>query len=144
MLQCYVYNKSKVESILHQHQSLGAHSDIFLFRECPEGETYMCERLIWTHEGAKPVGNAVPLQCEACGSIRPWSVKGKPNRNNGLEKNLVTHRCKWPKCSSRNGSGITYTLPVSVSWIKEPVAKGDDRGGWVLEKIFEAIKDISL
>jgi hypothetical protein len=139
MLQYYLYNRSKVEAVLTRHQSLGAHSDIFLFRERPEGETHLCERLVWAHEGIKPVGMPAPLQCEACGSIRPWQVKGKPNGNKGPEKNFVIHQCKWPGCSSRTGPGIQYNLPVSVKWVREPVAKNDSRGGWVLEKIFEAV-----
>ncbi|KIM36001.1 hypothetical protein M413DRAFT_32043 [Hebeloma cylindrosporum] len=141
MLKCYVYNKSKVEAILHQHQSLGAHSDIFLYHERPTNEIYLCERLIWTHEGVKPVGYPVPLQCEACGSIRPWVVKAKPKEKIQSGKNFVVHMCRWPQCSSRESSGISYVLPKEIQWVKEPVSKGDDRGGWVLEKNFDVVED---
>ena len=68
-------------------------------------------------------------------------MKAKLNRNSELEKDSITHNSKWPQCSLRKGPGITYKLPTSVSWIKEPVAKGDDRGRWVL---FEVIKDSSI
>ena len=113
----------QIESRTHPYStpSLGAHSDVFLFRERPEGETYLCERLIGVHDGIKPVGMPAPLQCETCGSIRPWQVKGKPNGNKGPEKNFVIHLCKWRGCSSRTGPGIQYNLPASVIWVKEPV-----------------------
>jgi hypothetical protein len=139
MLQYYVYNRSKVEPILTQHQSLGAHSDIFLFRERPEGETYLCERLIWAHEGIKPVGVPAPLQCDLCGSIQPWQSKGRPNGDKGPEKSFIIHQCKWRSCSSRTGPGIQYNFPASAKWVRQPVAKNDSRGGWVLEKVFEAV-----
>ena len=71
-------------------------------------------------------------------------MKAKPNCNSELEKDSVTHNSKWPQCSSRKSLGITYKLFALVSWIKEPAAKGDDRGGWVLEKIFKVIKDSSI
>ena len=138
MLQYYVYNRSKVEAILTQHQSLGAHSNIILFRDRAEGETHLCERLVWAHPGIKPVGIPAPLQCEACGSIRPWRVKGQPNGNKS-ERNFVIHQCKWAGCRSRTGPGIQYNLPESMKWVKEPVAKNDSRGGWVLEKVFEVV-----
>ena len=140
VLNFYVHGKTRLESILRRHQGLGAHSDVFLFRPLWSG-SYLCERFIWTHEGIRPVGIPIDLQCPECYTMRPWVVQ--PKKDPAHERNYVSHSCGWSKCKSKLRGLITFKLPsLGVSWVKHPLGKSDDRGGWVVERVEDAMAGV--
>lgn len=123
MVQWHMQGRQPQFSV-HDHQVMGAHSDIHLFY--PSGEAV---RLVWSHPGRRPFGHPAHLQCQnkECGAIQPW---GKPRRKtvNG-EVTSFTLRCR--AC----GEGFRYRKPSDMKLIKGKKITESERGDWYMQRI---------
>lgn len=84
--QWFIHHREPTSGIQTQ-VSLGAHSDMYLFRD---GQA---TRYVWSHIVDKPFGEPSPYQCpeETCWSIRPWTAKVE-KVNEGIQSIML--KCK--------------------------------------------------
>jgi len=115
-LNQFVLDRINFVHIVREHQALGAHTDIIVFR--PEAiKTYR-----WTHPGACPMGNSTSNQCSHC----HWLKTLSPKKDNQDRFSLVL------KCSACDWERI-FKVPDGFQWCQgESPTKGGDRGAWMV------------
>lgn len=113
-LSHFIFDRPKIENILHDHQNIGAHTDIVQF------QASIVTTFRWTHPGARPLGYGIHNQCTNCKGLKTRSAK--PNEDHSR----IVLRCRVCKYE------IVYNLPEGWGWVRSPPAKGDVRGAWLV------------
>ena len=113
-LSHFVFDRLKIEHLLHEHQALGAHTDIVQF------ESGDMKRFRWTHPGAWPLGYGINPQCGSCKRLKTKAPKP------GADSTIVI-RCSHCK------SETLFTFPPKWKWVKGPPPKDDERGAWLVQ-----------
>ena len=105
----YIHLKQNFDIAFPEHQILGAHSNVVVFRPQSVMTQYM-----WTHPGLRPFGHHIPIQC-VCGALRSQSPKIAPT--------LITMKCSWCEHS------VEYTPMEGFVALKGK--PGSSAGTWV-------------
>ena len=113
-LNHFLFDRSKIEQFLLEHQAIGAHTDIVQFQQ---GVT---KTFRWTHVGARPLGFGTNPQCGTCKRLK--TKNAKPNEDHSE----IIHRCSVCK------SQLVFTFPHGWKWVQGPPSKGDERGAWLV------------
>jgi hypothetical protein len=111
-LQHFIYNRTKLDSILLECQELGAHTNIIEFKS-GEIQTFM-----WTHPGARPMGVGISPQCKGCGRLKTAKPTVNPDGSSVVLKCSVCHLIQ------------TYNIPDG--WNRVHGSKDDGRGTWLV------------
>lgn len=114
----FILAKTRVESVIHEQQVLGAHTNIIVF------ESQRATQFTWTHEGVRPFGHKVPLQCSSCKCLKPW--KAELSRDGGQ----IKHKCRGRNCKIIR----TYNIPPEVKWIRSK-ENHNERGAWMSNEL---------
>ena len=135
-LNRFIHLKENIHACIHQHQYLGAHTNIILFdsgltvgkKEIGTGPAKpTVTQILWSHDGRRPLGNNCLLQCPTCHALKSWT----PTRpKDGSEK--VIHKCR--NCARTE----TYNPIPGATEIRPPGPKrrgGDERGSWLTKKM---------
>ena len=116
-LNQFIFNCINFVHLIHEHQALGAHTDIIVF-QATTVKTYR-----WSHPGAHSMGNRSPIQCTKCHCLKTLS----PKRENENQFKIVLRcsKCKWEN---------TFEVPEGFRWCQgESLTKGvDSRGAWMV------------
>ena len=123
-LSSFVYDRMKMGLILREHQELGAHTKVVQL-EKEKTSTFM-----WTHPGARPMGELVANQCGNCRRLKTTSPTVSQDKKSIVIKCAVCYNTK------------TYALPSGWTWVFGPPVKGDERGAWLFP--VDAGEDVSL
>lgn len=104
---------------------IGRHTSIVFYAR----DTKSLQEVTWAHEGLKPAGHDIPLQCTRCGAIKSFEVRTSKDRP---KKGDPTHpiplltwaTCTTPSCNNR------------IQWVwgeewKKPVQIGEG-GRWTV------------
>lgn len=112
----------EVTSLLKNHQSLGAHTDIFMLKPGCKIIHY-----VWSHPVIKPFGDSPGEQCKHCGCFRPWKLVKEVASHGQLDSVLLQCRvCLKPtKTFLRQGK----------TRVGNGKSKKDERGDWYIEEI---------
>ena len=112
-LNHFVFDRKEIKYILGEHQSIGAHTDIYQFQA---GGVKIYR---WTHP-IRPFGTSTNRQCAGCsrlGTLRP-----------NVTPTEILLKCN--KCKDEN----RYTFPAGWEWIDGPMSKSDKGGAWIVYK----------
>jgi hypothetical protein len=114
-LSHFIFDRPKLENILRDHQSLGAHTDVVQFKR---GNVTTFR---WTHPGARPMGFKINSQCPNCNRLKTREPKPSLNHSTAI---LQCLGCDFKQ---------VYTLEALPKWlwVHGPPVKGDGRGAWV-------------
>ena len=84
-LSHFIFDRPKIENILHDHQNIGAHTDIVQF------QAGIVTTFRWTHPGARPLGFGVYNQCLNCKRLKTQTAKPNDDHSKIL---LKCRECK--------------------------------------------------
>lgn len=116
-LNQFVFDRMGITNTLRDHQALGAHTDIILFRPG------IIQTFRWTHPGARPMGHdtSSSLQCPKCSRLNTISPKF-------LEMDSTRLRCSSSDCRWEE----TYCRPTHFNWCQnESPRNKEERGAWL-------------
>ena len=113
-LQHFVHDHLHLNTIIREHQDLGAHTNVVVF-EPGQVTTFM-----WTHPTVRPMGNEISKQYQQCYRLRTFRITDIEDHSKTILK------CTWCK------HAITYAVPIGWEWLHDPPVKGDDRGRWLI------------
>ena len=113
VLSHFVFERPRLENIIHDHQGLGAHTEIVQF------QSGNIRTFRWTHPGACLLG-FINNQCSNCKRLKTRVPK---KNDNPLEIDLQCMVCKVV---------TSYRKPPGWEWVHGPVSKGDEHGAWLV------------
>jgi hypothetical protein len=119
----FIYDRLGLDSILRQHQELGAHTNVIEFQR-GKVSTFR-----WTHPGARPMGEDIAGQCCECNRLKTTSPKVSQDKNTIIIKCTF---CKFEKA---------FNFPPDWTWVSGPPLKGDERGAWLVR--VDEVRDIN-
>lgn len=125
-LSHFIFNRPKIENILHDHQNIGAHTDIVQF------QAGIVTTFRWTHPGARPLGFGVYNQCLNCKRLKTQTAKPNDDHSKIL---LKCRECK---------AEFVFNLERGWRWVRTPPAKGDVRGAWLVLTEVRAEMDTTI
>jgi len=111
----FIYERLGITHTIHDHQALGAHTDIILFRPG------IIQTFQWSHPAARPIGHdtSSSVQCPNCshlGSVSPKCIEMDSSK-------LRCSECQWED---------TFKRPHDFNWCQGDSPKNkQDRGAWL-------------
>ncbi|KIM35706.1 hypothetical protein M413DRAFT_79136, partial [Hebeloma cylindrosporum] len=120
----FIHDKVHMGATIFDHQTLGAHTDVILFKA---GEHL---RFFWAHPILRPHGNPASTICHSCQFFMPWIDPNAKKRKLGQIKDhraQIVHKCQNCELTLR------YTFPEGAKWVRNNGYDGTERGSWLCE-----------
>jgi hypothetical protein len=128
-LNLFIHEKEHIGCIIFDNQTLGAHTDVMLFKD---GEQ---THFFWGHPILRPHGKAAPPMCKNCRRLLPWKIDsgeaGKSKKGKD-EKVTLHHICIG--CGAKED----HDLPEGAEWVRNHTYGDSERGAWFVVKKVKA------
>jgi hypothetical protein len=128
----FIHLKEHISSFIHDHQTLGAHTNLIIFDSGlkmqlgVEAGSPSVTRIFWSHDGRRPFGWTCPMQCSHCLALKPWT----PTHSRDKGPQTITHKCK--NCKKE----VVYRPLSGATTFATGGNKGlDERGTWWMQTV---------